>query len=119
MRQPRQHSEKHLDFIRGLPCLVCQDNTSTEAAHIRGASRRSGKRHVGKGEKPDDKWTVPLCGVHHREQHHVGESAFWLGQDPFFVALALWAATGNNELGETIVFENCGQQMRQRYGSTG
>lgn len=115
IKQPRQHSDRHLEFVRGLSCLVCQDNTSTEAAHIRGVSRRAGKRQVGKGEKPDDKWAVPLCSRHHHEQHEIGESAFWVGQDPFFVALALWGATGNHELGEQIVYENCGAQMHQRY----
>lgn len=105
MRQPRQHSEKHLAFIRQLPCMVCGNNTSTEAAHIRFAMPSAGKRGVGMGEKPDDKWTVPLCGKHHKEQHHIGETTFWRNEirDPIFVALALWAATGNHELGEQIV----------------
>ena len=106
-RQPRQHNEKHLDFVRSLPCCICLDNTSTEAAHVRLASLRAGKRQVGKGERPDDKWTVPLCGAHHRMQHEIGEAPFWksVSRDPIFCALALWAATGNHELGEQIVRE--------------
>jgi hypothetical protein len=103
IRQPRQQSDKHLAFIRGLPCLVCQDNTSTEAAHLRLSDPRVGKRQVGTSEKPDDKWTLPLCGRHHREQHTTNERLFWRGTDPVLVALALWAASGNHDIGEGIV----------------
>jgi hypothetical protein len=41
-------------------------------------------------EKPSDKWTLPLCNQHHREQHdHGDELAFWAeyGIDPFALAL--------------------------------
>lgn len=105
LKRPRQHNEKHLDFIRGLPCVVCGDNTSTEAAHIRFARRGVGKRAVGAGEKPDDLWTVPLCSAHHREQHRHAERGFWeaVDRDPIFIALALWAHTGQHEVGEQIV----------------
>ncbi len=87
----RQKSGKHLEFIRSLPCLVCLDHTSVEAAHVRFSDWRVGKRQTGMGEKPDDTWTVPLCGVHHREQHGGNERAFWTneGIDPIIVALAL------------------------------
>jgi hypothetical protein len=105
IREPRTHREKHLAFVRGLPCVVCQNNIETEAAHVRMQCQRAGKRSVGKGEKPDDIWVVPLCGKHHRDQHHVGEREFWAlaGIDPIFTALALWACTGNQERGEQIV----------------
>lgn len=107
MREPRQHSQKHLDFIRSLPCLICGDNTSTEAAHVRMACEKAGKRYVGKAEKPDDRWTLPLCGKHHRAQHSMSEEAFWngVGADPIFYALALWGVSGNHERGEMIVRE--------------
>lgn len=26
--------------------------------------------------KPPDRWTVPLCHHHHREQHQIGHTAF-------------------------------------------
>ena len=67
----------HLDFIRGLPCLICLDNTSTEAAHVRMADNRAAKPITGVGRKPPDMWTVPLCGRHHRMQHAGGEAKFW------------------------------------------
>lgn len=106
MKRPRQHSEKHLKFIRSLPCIVCGDDTTTEAAHIRLACEEIGKRYVGKGEKPDDIWTLPLCGECHRAQHHIGELTFWFQndiEDPIKLALALWAHTGQHEVGEQIV----------------
>lgn len=101
----RNHNTQHLAFIRQLPCVICGDNTTTEAAHIRFASRRAGKRATGMGEKPDDCWTVPLCGRHHREQHGMNELMFWTESeiDPIFVALALWNATGHTERGEQII----------------
>jgi hypothetical protein len=118
IRQPRQKNDAHLGFIRGLSCLICLDNTSTEAAHVRMSSPRAGKRSVGAGEKPDDKWTIPLCNEHHRAQHAENEREFWmrLGINPVFVSLALWAASGNHDLGEAIVREHSElvlvQQMR-------
>lgn len=104
-RQPRQHCDAHLAFIRLLPCCVCGDDTTTEAAHVRYPSSRAAKRSVGMGEKPDDSFTVPLCGECHRKQHGINEREFWKqsGVDPIFTALALWNATGNTERGEQIV----------------
>ena len=108
MKRPRKHSEAHLDFIRGLPCVVCKNPIQTEAAHIRFEDRKAGKRFVGMGEKPDDSWTIPLCWRHHKEQHQIGEKAFWkkVRIDPLFVSLALWRATGDDELGQQIISEH-------------
>jgi hypothetical protein len=89
-REPRVHDEKHLKFIRSQPCCLCGDNTSTEAAHIRVGSIPHNKNHTGMGEKPSDKWTLPLCNRHHREQHAFGdELAYWAewGVDPFVLAI--------------------------------
>lgn len=105
MRHPRKHCEAHLKFIRTLPCVVCGDNISSEAAHIRFSDDRSAKRNVGMGEKPDDLWVLPMCGRHHREQHSQREQNFWNQHriDPIFTALALWSATGDPERGEHII----------------
>lgn len=92
-RQPREKNAKHLDFIRSLPCCIC-GGIDTEAAHIRTASLEHGKDHTGMAEKPSDKWAVPLCNKHHREQHHVGdELKFWdfHGINPFLLAISLKA----------------------------
>lgn len=66
---------------------------------------RAAKRPTGMGEKPDDRWALPLCGKHHRMQHHEGERGFWKdrGKDPIFVALALQANAGDVTAGEQII----------------
>ena len=63
-------------------------------------------------EKPDDKFTVPLCVSHHSEQHAWGDERGWWMKyeiDPIKVALALYAVTGNHERGEMIV-RSCREQ---------
>lgn len=104
-RQPRIPNEKHLAFIRTLPCLVCQDNISTEACHIRFSDLSVAKRKVGVAEKPDDFWTVPMCGDHHRRQHTMNEQRFWqeIDVDPIRTALALFAISGDFERGCEVV----------------
>lgn len=104
-REPRVKDGNHLDFVRSLPCVCCQDNTTTEAAHVRFGDSRAAKRHLGKGEKPDDSFAVPLCGGHHRMQHEISERRFWdeAGIDPIFVALALHRVSGNYHAGLQII----------------
>lgn len=101
----RVKSAAYLDFIRALPCCICLDNTSTEAAHIRFGDRRAAKRPTGLGERPDDRWAIPLCGAHHRWQHARGEKLFWeeMDKDPIFLALALQASAGDLEAAEEII----------------
>ena len=92
-RQPRERNEKHLDYIRSLPCCIC-GGIDTEAAHIRVGSPDHGKRSTGMAEMPDDKWTVPLCNRHHRAQHDAGNELKWWasqGIDPFMLAMTLRA----------------------------
>ena len=105
-RQPRLHDEAHLKFIRGLPCCVCLDNTATESAHVRMSDSRAAKVEAGIGQKPHDRWTVPLCNKHHYLQHAYGENQFWFDEhniDPIFLALALYSVSGDQEAGETII----------------
>ena len=105
MRNPRQHNAKHLDFVRSLPCLLCMGNVSTEAAHVRFSCLPAAKRPTGMGEKPHDRWTVPLCQHCHAAQHMSNERDFWAGTgiDPIFTAMALWGVTGDHEAGLQIV----------------
>lgn len=108
-KRPRESSDGHLKFIRGLPCVVCSTHANVEAAHIRMASPVHGKRETGSGEKPGDKWSLPLCADHHtrlpESQHAIGEEQFYsrLGINPCDLALALWACTGDEDVGETII----------------
>jgi hypothetical protein len=105
-RDPRKHDKGHLDFIRGLPCAICGDDTTVEAAHVRMMDPSIGKPMTGIGTKPHDKFTVPLCGEHHRRQHEVGdEELFWAGErmDPVKLSLALYSVSGDYSAGLMIV----------------
>jgi hypothetical protein len=45
------------------------------------------------GRKASDEFTVPLCRIHHRLVHRVGNEAAWwqgAGIDPIKVARSLW-----------------------------
>ena len=48
------------------------------------------------GRKVSDKFTVPVCRLHHRELHRQGnERAWWQNQgiDPLTIAASLWGRT--------------------------
>lgn len=105
MKRPREKNERHLKFIRSLPCAVCGNNIETEAAHLRAGNLAYGKRNTGIGEKPSDKWVIPLCGIHHRKQHGISEQAFWVAQgiNPWDLAQKLYRVSGNHEAGEKVI----------------
>lgn len=88
-RQPRQHDEEYLAYIRQQRCCICGDNTTVEAAHLRVGSINHDKRETGMGEKSSDRWALPLCHRHHALQHSMNEREFWgrYGIDPFALAL--------------------------------
>jgi hypothetical protein len=110
-RRPRRRSDLHLKWIRTLPCVICGKHGGIHAAHLRAASPRHGKLATGIGQKPDDSWTVPLCAEHHildeAAQHQDQELAFWRQHEiePFVLALALWRASGDDELAFLIINE--------------
>jgi len=81
-RQPREHDEGHLRFIRREPCCICGDDVHVEAHHPRFTA--------GFGEKAHDDLAVPLCGRHHRELHRMNEAEFWAsyGINPHLLAVA-------------------------------
>jgi hypothetical protein len=64
-------------------------------------------------EKASDKWTTPLCRAHHDEQHAAAERSegagaeltWWArkGIDPFGLALALFDASGDDEIADGIL----------------
>lgn len=98
-RKKPERNKDHLEFIRQLPCLVCGDNTSTEAAHIRSGT------DGGMGMKPSDKFVIPMCHTCHAMQHNYGERVYW-GQfhiSPLEVAAELWQASGDYDEGLRIV----------------
>lgn len=92
-RQPRVEEPAYLAWVRLQPCLICR-RPGSDPAHIRTGSRQYGKRQCGMGEKPDDRWVLPLCRYHHTEQHSRNELAWWAsyGIDPHATAVALYAS---------------------------
>lgn len=93
-RKPREQDAAFLAYVRSLPCTICR-RPGCDAAHIRAAAPQYGKRYTGKGEKPSDKWAVPLCRDHHREQHDRGDELAWWASygidDPHALAIDLFA----------------------------
>ena len=85
----RERDEIYLRYIRRQPCCICGDDTTVEAAHLRVGSIGDGKASTGMAEKSSDKWALPLCGRHHKEQHRMNELEFWAsyGLDPFALAM--------------------------------
>lgn len=105
MKRPRVHDETHLDFIRSLACVSCGDDTATEAAHLRSGNLKYGKRETGMGEKPSDKWALPLCSLCHREQHNGDEGLFWAvrGINPWVLAMTLHDISGDHEMAAEVL----------------
>lgn len=92
-RLPRQENEQYLAHVRTLLCLIC--GRPAEPAHIRMGCIEVGKDPTGGAEKSSDKWALPLCRLHHEEQHDAGsEILFWRKYklDPFAIAMRLWTA---------------------------
>lgn len=82
----RIRPKEHLRFVARQPCLVCGRSPS-HAHHIRYAQSR------GLSLEVSDEFTVPLCAIHHRENHASGNEKAWWEQHklgPLQVAKALW-----------------------------
>ncbi len=85
----RERDRDHLRFVAAQPCLVC-GRTPSDAHHIKFAEQRA------MGRKVSDRFTVPICRLHHRELHRRGnERAWWENQgiDPLPIAASLWERT--------------------------
>jgi hypothetical protein len=76
-------SSAHLKWIRTQPCVVCFSKRNVEAAHV-------GSR--GMGQKCSDLETIPLCQLHHREQHRIGLKGF-VEKYKLDLKLILWKLT--------------------------
>jgi hypothetical protein len=85
----RGRDRHHLKFLASQPCLVC-GRTPSDAHHIKFAEQRA------MGRKVSDRFTVPVCRLHHGELHRRGNERVWwhaLGIDPLKIAAALWDQT--------------------------
>jgi hypothetical protein len=85
----RERDREHLKFVAAQPCLVC-GRTPSDPHHVKFAEQRAMGRRVS------DRFTVPICRLHHRELHRRGnERAWWQRQgiDPLAIAATLWGKT--------------------------
>jgi hypothetical protein len=85
----RYRSKPHLRYIAQQPCLLC-GRKPCDPHHLRYMQPRA------LGRKASDEFTVPLCRIHHRLAHRVGNEAAWwkeAGIDPIAVARKLWGRT--------------------------
>jgi hypothetical protein len=85
----RERDRNHSKFVASQPCLLC-GRTPSDAHHVKYAEARA------MGRKVSDKFTVPVCRLHHRELHrHGDERAWWEAQgiDPLAIAANLWGRT--------------------------
>jgi hypothetical protein len=86
--EPKRHrSKEHLKFVASQPCLIC-GRTPSHAHHIRYAQPK------GLALKVSDEFTVPLCAIHHSENHGTGDERRWWRErkiDPLVAAAELWS----------------------------
>jgi len=85
----RLRNKEHLRHLAQQPCLVCGRKPS-DPHHLRFAQPRA------LGRKASDEFAVPLCRIHHRLVHRVGNEAAWwqeLGIDPLIAARKYWKPT--------------------------
>jgi hypothetical protein len=99
---PRRYRDKaHLRYVAQQPCLLCGRKPS-DPHHLRHLQPRA------LGRKASDEFAVPLCRIHHRLVHRVGNEAAWwkdAGIDPAKAARKLWNDSrmdqGRNSPGST------------------
>jgi len=87
---PRRYRDReHMRYVMKQPCLICGRKPS-DPHHLRYLQPRA------LGRKSSDEFVVPLCRIHHRLVHRVGnEPAWWqdAGIDPITAARKLWNET--------------------------
>ena len=85
----RERDRNHLRFVASRPCVVC-GRAPSDAHHLKFAEQRA------MGRKVSDKFTVPICRLHHRDLHRRGDERIWWtsqGIDPLPIAATFWATT--------------------------
>ena len=85
----RDRDRVHLRYVAGRPCLVC-GRTPSDPHHVKFAESWT------VGRKVSDRFTVPLCRLHHHELHRRGNERVWWQQkgiDPLQIAKTLWDKT--------------------------
>jgi len=92
--EPRRIRDKdHVRFVAQQACLVCGRKPS-DPHHLRYLQPRA------LGRKASDEFTVPLCRIHHRAVHRVGDERVWwkeTGIDPSKIARTFWKKSRVND----------------------
>lgn len=104
-KEPREHDEKHLKFIRSLPSCISGDGPCV-AHHLLSVSGR------GVARKADDRHTLPLTWEEHDELHKkCGSNGVWEERyfwdtfriNPKILARTLYALSGDIEAAEYVI----------------
>jgi len=101
-------SKRHLALICQLPCCVTGRPGPSDPHHIKSGPARLER---GTGLKATDRWLVPLSREKHSEIEDLGsrnEEAWFRerGIDVVALAEALWAATGDLQEMERVLFKH-------------
>ena len=107
----RERDRNHLRFVASQPCLLC-GRTPSDAHHVKFAEQRA------MGRKVSDRFTVPVCRLHHRELHKRGDERAWWDAntiDPLAVAARLWGKT--RKVGAPAEINSGGMLISKRNGS--
>ena len=105
-RRPRRENKKHLKWLMERPCVICGNNLMVDACHIKMADGRVNKPQSSNiGMKADDRFTLPMCRMHHDSSHSMPERVWWKGQgfDPVLLALTLYSITGDSEAADDLI----------------
>lgn len=92
-------SEKHLTFIRRLPCCASGQAAPSDPHHL----KQGLENERGVGRRSTDRWAVPLSRKMHDQLEALGsrrEREWFLQhgiEDPLELANALWNNTGDLE----------------------
>lgn len=100
-RRPRMVDTGYLAWLRDQPCACgCNQPPPCDAAHVRAASFVYDKPITGAGQKPDDRWALPLKHSHHMRQHaHGDELGYWAAHgvaDVFALCIAYYRRYGGD-----------------------
>jgi ERF superfamily len=108
----RERDRNHLKFVASQPCLVC-GRTPSDAHHVKFAEQSA------MGRKVSDKFTVPVCRLHHRELHQRGNERLWweaLQIDPLAAAAKLWQQTRKMASATETEVRASGKRNGARFG---
>jgi hypothetical protein len=103
----RMEDSAHLAFIRKLPSII-SGRTGCEACHVRTGDPTRRKKRTGKGQKPDDAWTLPMTPDEHRAQHDGNEMDYYRANgiaDPFEICIQLYAMSGEVEAATAYILK--------------